>query len=382
MATAKRKTDSKVKPAKRKTDSKVKLPAKKRKELVATVQKEDYEDVAEEAVRSLAKSLQFQHFQRRKLFMQYFTDEPQRSLLLECVRNMQHVYKKLLKKHCTGKHYLEMQQSWFMHISIYFDASTGSESNVDGLDASDTVKLQGAWKMVMDKAIELECALSLEDQRLIVSTLAYIVYDMMCDKVKEKKEKKSQLEAETVEFHESTVSLYRYAGAALHSMMEKRKKLSLKHKELKLLHAMQIKKEELDVIPSQVQYLTDGGLVIVSPVIIPFIQELMIEINENINSEKLKLHGKNMIKVALEKIEAIDRLKISFKTCITKVGTVEEVALDDIEAEMMKKIFHARVNEFFEARKEINLEKKGLITDADQSLRDALKTYSIKKSRP
>ncbi len=69
--------------------------------------------------------------------------------------------------------------------------------------------------------------MSNEEQRIIVSSLAYIVFDSMSKKVKEKKES----EVETVEcnvdavWYESTSTLDRYAGAVLYSMIEKRKKV-------------------------------------------------------------------------------------------------------------------------------------------------------------
>ena len=41
--------------------------------------------------------------------------------------------------------------------------------------------------------------------------------------------------------------------------------------------------------------------------------------------------------------------------------------LDHVKEEIIKKVFHSRVNEFMEAHKELELEKKGKVTDrADQ----------------
>lgn len=65
----------------------------------------------------------------------------------------------------------------------------------------------------------------------------------------------------------------------------------------------------------------------------------MEEINKNINIEKLKLHGKSMIKVGLEEIEDSGKLGLSFKTCFTKIWIGEEhsSSLDVINTEMLKK---------------------------------------------
>ena len=49
--------------------------------------------------------------------------------------------------------------------------------------------------------------------------------------------------------------------------------------------------------------------------------------------------------------------------------------------EIMLKIFHARVNEYMSAVEEIQLEKEGKVVNAEQSLRDSLKTFSGMRTR-
>ena len=44
-------------------------------------------------------------------------------------------------------------------------------------------------------------------------------------------------------------------------------------------------------------------------------------------------------------------------------------------------MFHARVNEYMTASIEVQLEKTGKVVNADQGLRDELKTFSAKKRR-
>lgn len=48
---------------------------------------------------------------------------------------------------------------------------------------------------------------------------------------------------------------------------------------------------------------------------------------------------------------------------------------------LVKKVFHARVNEFMTASVEIELEKNGKAVPVEQSLRDKLKTFSGLKTR-
>ena len=100
------------------------------------------------------------------------------------------------------------------------------------------------------------------------------------------------------------------------------------------------------------------------------------------------MHGQEMIKVALEKILGSQELDLSFSSCldsiicdVSDVHEYDKSVIDRIRIEMMKKVFHSRVNEFMEAKKELDLESKGEVTDADQSLRDILKTYSNSQTR-
>ena len=83
---------------------KVTLLPKKRKEYLEAIEKEDQrktkgrpKDVPEDTVRNPYRTLQFQHFPKHKAFIDLFiSDEPQHLLLLDCVRGMQDIYKKLL----------------------------------------------------------------------------------------------------------------------------------------------------------------------------------------------------------------------------------------------------------------------------------------------
>lgn len=265
-----------------------------------------------------------------------------------------------------------------MHIAFYVQ---GRDANsVDGLDEGDKEKSKEVWKAVMDT---LSLSMSVADQQIIVSSLAFIVFDLMSEKVKEKK--KECIERATNEvtttWHESNTALNRFAGAALHSMIEKRKKLSKDHRELKMLKLMKQKKKDKN------DPLDQGGLTSISPAMLPFLNQLLIAINEHINNDTLKEHGKEMVKVALEKLLSSAELELEFNMCIERVGIdveleeYDEASIAHIRVEFLKKVFHSRVNEFMEARKEIELEAKGKVTNADQSLRDTLKTYSSNQMR-
>ena len=119
----------------------------------------------------------------------------------------------------------------------------------------------------------------------------------------------------------------------------------------------------------------------ISSTLLPFLNALFIEINQSISHEQLTKHGKNMIKVALQKILENRNLETAFQSCVEQNEIVTEESYGEIHVEFMKKVFHSRVNEFFEAQKELDLEKSGKVTDTQQSLRDELKTFSNSKIR-
>ena len=50
-----------------------------------------------------------------------------------------------------------------------------------------------------------------------------------------------------------------------------------------------------------------------------------------------------------------------------------------LQSELSKKMFHARVNEYFTASTEIELQRSGKAVKAEQSLCDQLKTFSAMK---
>lgn len=63
---------------------------------------------------------------------------------------MQEVYKKLLTKFTVGKKFLQLQQSWYHHISFYLEGA--KTVDVDGLQIDDKEKCQCAWNKVTTSA--------------------------------------------------------------------------------------------------------------------------------------------------------------------------------------------------------------------------------------
>ena len=173
-----------------------------------------------------------------------------------------------------GKKYAMFEQQFFVFIEEYMDESS-SQGDL--------------WKTIVSQ-VYAEDKIDTLEQRIIISTIAYHVHDLMSVKVKEfKKDITSETSAVqststsasasgSERFIESNVSLLRYGGFALHSMLLKRERNvsvlaeSSTKIEIELLKSMKVTEEEWDAVPSAIKYLQQGGLDIISPKMLPFLR--------------------------------------------------------------------------------------------------------------
>ena len=101
------------------------------------------------------------------------------------------------------------EQEWFEHIHEYMKEDS---------------QQSGLWKSVVSRA---KVVANEQDQRVVISTIAYLMHDMMAEKVKEFKKELSYTEQPESSicssecFTESMINLLRYGGFALHSMLLK-----------------------------------------------------------------------------------------------------------------------------------------------------------------
>lgn len=118
------------------TTKKTKLPARKRKLLVDEFQSEEQE-ISANVLDIFWKGIHFEEYKNRESFRNYFQLESNSKPILECICTMQEVYKKLLAKFTVGKKFLQLQQSWYLHLSFYDGAKA---VDVDGLQMDDKEK--------------------------------------------------------------------------------------------------------------------------------------------------------------------------------------------------------------------------------------------------
>ena len=363
----------------------IKFLAIERKKLVAGVKNEEYKEVMEEAFTRLLHDHQFKYYSARFRFVEVFKAKPMKAKFLRLIKTMKATYTDILEAFCKGKKFLKFQTAWFFHVNVYFDKTF----EVQGLDANRATELKRVWEVVLKLAAERDCVLPEEDQHIIVSTLSFILFELMSEKIKDKKIKEfpsatsQSHDTATVDFQESVISLYRYSGFALHSVAENHHNTSY----VQVLEALRCKQTELDEVPSQIHDLNCGGqFTIISPKIIPYVKLLMQLIMLTVGEENLKVNGHEMIKIAKSNVISNSRLLEQYKKCIQSIEkdcdiTFDSCSAETIRIELSQKIFNARINEFFKARKELDLETKKKVVDCDQSLRDALKTFASLKSR-
>lgn len=208
---------------------------------------------------------------RRRFVNSLYEDIGSRDAFGNCIKVMANKYIALFQQNAKGKQFGRFNQSWFDHINDYF---IEPESNTECYDA---------WRKVMESSIHSTC--TVEEQRIIVSTVAYMVYDAMTGRVKEYK---IDLQADIADHKElsnnddgnigkvkslveSNVSLYRYGRWAIHSLLQKytERKDTCSESISTVLRCMVMKSEESGLLPTAIHLLHQGGLTILSPKMLP-----------------------------------------------------------------------------------------------------------------
>lgn len=216
---------------------------------------------------------------------------------------------------------MEFQNSWFFHTRTYFDPSV----TVKGLSSEKVRELYDLWQAITFEAVQSDCEIAENEQRIFLVSLASIVYDMKSEEVMVGKknisvsttsaaDKSGQtLPSLSIEHHrldshqfaESTISLFHYAGYALHSMIQTTEKRIQTGKlengairistELTILKDLQCDCEDMNDVPEPIKELRVSNLCIVSPSLIPFVQSLVKNVLLVVNEEQLKSKGEHMI---------------------------------------------------------------------------------------
>ena len=126
--------------------------------------------------------------------------------------------------------------------------------------------------------------------------------------------------------------------------------------------------------------LNDGGLTLVSKIYFPFGYKLLRCIRESFSENDLKKNGNNTVKVAYAKLTSDESLWSSFASC----DSASNCELDDeskrtIFDELVRKSFHARINEVLKKYKDANFGRHSKKGDTGSTFRGFLRARTGKK---
>lgn len=184
-----------------KQQSSSKFPVKQRKELgihLTKLSDSQRRSISKKAVDEVKNSLHTRVYIER---LRALEDPHGEKFLLNCVDAMCSNFVSYYATFLPRKRYSHFQQAWFAHMGQYVDGITGV-----GCPSSDKTARTGSGRKVRDNGANsrveaneckqlwsqfvksIETPLTEENQRILISSLAFAVYDLMTQEVKQFKE--------------------------------------------------------------------------------------------------------------------------------------------------------------------------------------------------
>ena len=236
------KNDGPAKKTKRKIKKKSTFLKKNRNNMILYLEKEKEDSMGTiftTVVDKLKAAAFLKYKESRKKYVEQLCAEVTKDSLIVVIEALVDNYLSLIRQYSKGKRFSQFEQAWLESIEIFFAPEN---------------KCYSLWKAVKERC---KCDFDgiVTEERIMISTVFYIVYDIMTGKVKEYKaglvHDNSDLiadEESTVAMVESNVSLYRYGGFALHSLLQKYDGQPCA-KMIPILREMVIKHEQLPSVP-------------------------------------------------------------------------------------------------------------------------------------
>lgn len=207
----------------------VKFPVKKRKELdeyLTDIPHDRCREIALKSICTVKGTLNVAHFsQRLEALQDPNGEEPLVNVVTAMCSNFKSYYSIFLAR----KRYPQFQQAWFLHIGQYIDGlgtdkETRTRSGRKVKDVGKNCRVEAKeCKYLFDCFIKsLSTQVALQDQRVLVASLAYAVYDQMNDEVvsfKREELDNAEKKEPSIKFEDED----RYLGSAVHSMIECKK---------------------------------------------------------------------------------------------------------------------------------------------------------------
>ena len=149
--------------------------------------------------------------------------------------------------------------------------------------------------------------------------------------------------------------------------------------EIELDFLTHLKKTDKSHLPAALQILEEGHLTFVKKEFLTFVREADLNIREYVNERSLKKHKTNFLEVVHFNVYNDEELLKAFKwsaECGAPVKDTSQNVIDKVYTDIL-----CRTKEFFRGKFAKDLATTGKVVEADQSLRDNVKTFSIAKQR-
>ena len=333
----------------------------------------------------LLESPRIKAFADREIIANHFTSEPQTDNFKKLIRGFCTRFSTL----CEGHYHTEEKYrkavfsvAWMKILSNFNIGKSTQERSVLQLLLKDEFNSEAVHS--------------------VVSVIHEMVYATVHNLVQNKKQipTPGQSVPQSNLAPESDDTLYRFCGAALHRMVtvktetlnEKtgrgrltRKRRTLMEQELKLLECLIMK--DKSKIPQTLRNLDEGNLKFPKADLLDFLRAVDNEVRGFVNDENLKRYSTSLIKLCKQAVTNNQVLQEKFKDTVNSLaldGKFDHVDQDVVRSvckELVSKVSNTRVNEYWKAKVERDLRKNEKVVDADEMLRDKLKSYAVATNR-
>lgn len=146
-----------------------------------------------------------------------------------------------------------------------------------------------------------------------------------------------------------------------------------------------LKESDKSHLPAALQILDKGHLTFVKKEFLSFVREADLNIREYVNKCSLKKHKTNFLEVVHFNVcddeELLNPFKWSAEKCGAPVKDTRKNVIDKVYNDMLHKLCNTKTKELFRGKFEKDLATSGKVVEADQSLRDNLKTFRLPKKK-
>ncbi len=279
--------------------------------------------------------------------------------LVKCVAAMCNNLCSFYLTFMPGKKYSEFQNALFMHIRKYTVGISGitppalSSRTRSGRKSKDAgsesfIRPDDCKKLWETFVKSLTINISLNDQCMIVSSIAYAVYDLMIDEMKELKHSMLGLDMESSEKAVSSPSvedehtIHRYLGFAIQSLVtQKKNKLVVAvagHPTFKLWQQLKVLQllipDSTDQLPNSIVGLSQGRLTHVSSQMIKYGGDLLLEFSKP-SGNRFNHDTAEISKSVIDNEE----LYKCFKDCVLLTINSTDSLLMDVDSNTIETIY-------------------------------------------